>query len=180
MSCTSLRSRAAQEWPRVVVGLASADRVLAPYFLMNQPVPPPRWLSENFATVFHIIMFIMTAPMCLSGLYAAIMKSLRAAKINMYSMVLPGIYVVATGTTGLPAAIGGTIEPSDFKMWYLWLFYYALVNGYAWSSLVLIRDCRGQPRSAFGFLKRYEKLEVSDPGVSKRENSEPEVEKLEK
>ncbi|KAG0032271.1 hypothetical protein BGZ81_011280 [Podila clonocystis] len=191
MSCTSLRARAAQEWPRVVVGLVSADRVLALYFLMNQPVPLPpgeelpddpdaRWLSENFTTVFHVSMFIMLAPICLSGLYAAIMKSLRAAKTNMFyaafSMVLPAIYIVATGTTGFPAAIdGGTTDPSDPKTWYLWLFYYALVTGYAWSSLVLIRDCRGQPRSAFGFLKRYEKLEVSDPDVSKPENSEPKV-----
>ncbi|KAF9317459.1 hypothetical protein BG003_000721 [Podila horticola] len=194
MSFTSLRARAAQEWPRVVVGLVSARRVLKLYFLMNQPVPLPlgernpddpdaRWLSENFATVFHVVLFILMAPIVLSGLYAAIMKSLRAAKTNMFysalAMILPAIQILATGNTGFPE-LEGTTDPSDPETLHLWLFYYALVTGYFWSSLVLIRDCRGQPRSAYGFLKRYEQLEVSDPEAPKSEHSEPEVEKLDK
>ncbi|KAF9329397.1 hypothetical protein BG006_007503 [Podila minutissima] len=192
MSSTSLRDRAAQEWPRVVVGVVSAERVHNLYFLMNQPVPLlpgeelPDDVSEDFTTVFHVILFIMLAPICLSGLYAAIMKSLRAAKTNIFyaafAMVLPALSILATGTTGFPA-IGGTTDPSDLKTLYLWLCYYTLVTGYAWSSLVLIRDCRGQPRSAFGFLKRYERLEVSDPETPEApepKHSEPEVEKLDK
>ncbi|KAG0334074.1 hypothetical protein BG000_008663 [Podila horticola] len=195
MSSTSLRARAAQEWPRVVVGLVSAIRVLNLYFVVNYPVslppgerlpddPEARWLSENFSTVFHVVMFILCAPIALSGLYAAIMKSLRAAKINMFysafAMILPAIQILATGNTGFPELMGGTTDPSDPKTLHLWFFYYALVTGYAWSSLVLIRDCRGQPRSAYGFLKRYEQLEVSDPEAPKSEHSEPEVEKLDK
>ncbi|KAG0075817.1 hypothetical protein BGZ93_002776 [Podila epicladia] len=190
MSSTSLQARAAQEWPRVVVGIVSAERVLAAYYLMNQPLPLPPGeelpddIREELTTAVHVVLFIMMLPICLSGLYAAIMKSLRAAKTNMFfaafAMVLPAISIFATGATGFPEPMGGTTDPSDSKTLYLWLFYYALVTGYAWSSLVLVRDCRGQPRSAFGFLKRYEKLEVSDPETSEPKQSEPDVEKLDK
>ncbi|KAG0346878.1 hypothetical protein BG004_000627 [Podila humilis] len=184
----AFRSHLSQEWPRAVVGFVSMERIYTLYVMMNMDVPFPEemedlpateetlWVKEHFATMVHTIAFMIAAPICAVGLYAAIMKSVRASKANMFysafAMLLPVLLLLEGSDGGFPTKFGEKTDPSDPRTLPLWGCYYLFVGAYAWCSLVLMRDCRGQPRNALGFLVKYEavKLSEEEPEVAKPES----------